>query len=194
MENKTDEIYKKLKAPFPKAAYTKDTSRGFELTSIKAQYIIDRLNTALGLFGWSYSTETISNNEKGVLFKGSLTIKIGDLEKTVFNYGSSINKKVVADTYKSASTDALGKCASMIGVGDAAFKGEVKVDEIEDIIEEKDLPLYIRKAGQGKGTLLKDMTDKDVNSMIAWCETQEKLGGPLLEDYKAIKQYIKTKG
>lgn len=46
-----------LKAPFPPEALTADTSRGFELTSIKAAYVIERLNDAFGPCGtgWRYS-------------------------------------------------------------------------------------------------------------------------------------------
>jgi hypothetical protein len=45
-----------LKAPFPEEALRADTSRGFELTSIKAAYVIERLNEAFGPcgIGWRY--------------------------------------------------------------------------------------------------------------------------------------------
>ena len=45
-----------LKAPFPEEALTADTSRGFELTSIRAAYVIERLNDAFGPCGtgWRY--------------------------------------------------------------------------------------------------------------------------------------------
>jgi hypothetical protein len=45
-----------LKAPFPSAALSADTSRGFELTSIKAAYVIERLNEVFGPcgLGWRY--------------------------------------------------------------------------------------------------------------------------------------------
>lgn len=33
-----------LRAPFPPEALSSDTSRGFELTSIKAAYVIERSN------------------------------------------------------------------------------------------------------------------------------------------------------
>jgi hypothetical protein len=45
-----------LKAPFPEEALRPDTSRGFELTSIRAAYVIERLNDAFGPcgIGWRY--------------------------------------------------------------------------------------------------------------------------------------------
>jgi hypothetical protein len=46
-----------LTAPFPEEALRADTSRGFELTSIKAAYVIERLNEAFGPcgIGWRYA-------------------------------------------------------------------------------------------------------------------------------------------
>ena len=45
-----------LKAPFPPEALSSDTSRGFELTSIKAAFVIERLNEVFGPcgVGWRY--------------------------------------------------------------------------------------------------------------------------------------------
>ena len=45
-----------LKAPFPPESLISDTSRGFELTSIKAAYVIERLNEVFGTcgIGWRY--------------------------------------------------------------------------------------------------------------------------------------------
>jgi len=52
----TQEQLQALKAPFPDAALSADTSRGFELTSIKAAYVIERLNEVFGPcgIGWRY--------------------------------------------------------------------------------------------------------------------------------------------
>ena len=45
-----------IKAPFPQEALSRDTSRGFELTSIRAAYVIERLNDVYGCCGtgWRY--------------------------------------------------------------------------------------------------------------------------------------------
>ena len=45
-----------IKAPFPPEALSADTSRGFELTSIKAAFVIERLNEVFGPIGigWRY--------------------------------------------------------------------------------------------------------------------------------------------
>jgi len=52
----TQDRIQALKAPFPPEALSSDTSRGFELTSIKAAFVIERLNEVFGLcgVGWRY--------------------------------------------------------------------------------------------------------------------------------------------
>jgi hypothetical protein len=52
----TQEQIAALRAPFPAEALKPDTSRGFELTSIKAAYVIERLNDVFGPcgIGWRY--------------------------------------------------------------------------------------------------------------------------------------------
>ena len=52
----TQEQVNALRAPFPAEALKPDTSRGFELTSIKAAYVIERLNEVFGPcgVGWRY--------------------------------------------------------------------------------------------------------------------------------------------
>lgn len=56
-----------LKAPFPEEALSSDTSRGFELTSIKAAYVIERLNEVFGPcgIGWRYVHSPFQELETG---------------------------------------------------------------------------------------------------------------------------------
>jgi hypothetical protein len=53
----TQDQIQALRSPFPPEALSADTSRGFELTSIKAAYVIERLNEVFGLCGtgWRYA-------------------------------------------------------------------------------------------------------------------------------------------
>ena len=52
----TDNQIRALRVPFPPEALTPDLSRGFELTSIKAAYVIERLSDVFGPcgVGWRY--------------------------------------------------------------------------------------------------------------------------------------------
>ena len=52
----TDNQIRALRAPFPPESLKPDMSRGFELTSIKAAYVIERLNDVFGLCGVGWIT------------------------------------------------------------------------------------------------------------------------------------------
>jgi hypothetical protein len=53
----TEKQISALRAPFPPEALSTHTSRGFELTSIKAAYVIERLNEVFSTcgIGWRYA-------------------------------------------------------------------------------------------------------------------------------------------
>jgi hypothetical protein len=53
----TQDQIQALRSPFPPEALSADTSRGFELTSIKAAFVIERLNEVFGVcgIGWRYA-------------------------------------------------------------------------------------------------------------------------------------------
>ena len=52
----SQEQIQSIQTPFPPEALSADTSRGFELTSIKAAFVIERLNEVFGTcgIGWRY--------------------------------------------------------------------------------------------------------------------------------------------
>lgn len=144
-------IFEELKRPFDLSAYSIDSSRGFDLASLKAQYIPDRLNEVLGLTNWEFGGhfEDVINADKktGVLFHGNLVIQIGERTKVIKSVGFSGNKKNEGDSRKGAMTDALSKAASHIGVADAAFKGLVNCEDIRQKNQVK-----VAKGGTKKNT------------------------------------------
>lgn len=127
------ETYTKLTAEFPPEALSVDDSRGFALTSVRAQWIVERLNEVLGVDGWQFTGKYEPQSDGGVLYFGQLTI-VGDEGKwhTVEGVGFAASKKNLGDTYKGARTDALSKAASLIGVANSVFKGMVKPPEKSD--------------------------------------------------------------
>lgn len=129
------EVYKKLSAPFPEEAISADKSRGPNnvFTSVKAQYVIERLNESFGPENWTFQGSHVSG-EQGVLFNGVLTFTIGDKTQTRQAVGycawamsdkADAKMKNIGDVYKSAQTDALSKAASQLGVANDVFKGKV---------------------------------------------------------------------
>ena len=121
--------YTELSAEFPKEAMTADTSRGFALTSIKAQYVRERLNEVMGVDGWESQTDVVHvDNDGNVAVKMAMTLHFKDRSVTRSAFGGADRKKkgqTFGDVFKSAETDALSKVASNFGVGNDVFKGLV---------------------------------------------------------------------
>lgn len=154
------EVYKKLAAPFPKAAYVADrsrmntkTGRGIVLTSLKAQFVIERLNEVLGFMNWSHGGEYQVQTDGSVIFQGALVVTINGKQNRFFSAGFGSKKTNMGDTYKSAKTDSLCKCASQIGVGNDAFKGLIDPDTLE-------------LRGASKSTSTRKTTDKKETSNV----------------------------
>lgn len=131
------ELFHRLSEGFPKEAYSVDSSRGFNLTSLKAQYIKERLNTVFSVFGWEFE-EAFKEVSGGIICHGELTVGIEEdkhdihLERAVYATGYSAFKKNMGDAYKGASTDALSKASSFIGIGNEVFKGNVNLATISE--------------------------------------------------------------
>lgn len=140
MEEQTEktltEIYEELKKDFPKEAYMVDRSRGFDLTSVKAQYIVERLNEVLTVAGWELQGGFDFEHAKesgGVVYNGYLNVdfsKCGgpDVQHKIHAIGFSSQEKNTGDMLKKARTDALSKAASYLGVANEVFKGNVAGD------------------------------------------------------------------
>jgi hypothetical protein len=84
----TDHQIKSLRAPFPEEALTPDRSRGFELTSIKAAYIIERLNDVFGPcgVGWRYihapfETLVLADQRTEILTEVALQYRISESDQ-----------------------------------------------------------------------------------------------------------------
>lgn len=125
------EIYSKLAADFPREAMTADKSRGFALTSIKAQYVTERLNDVLGFMNWTHGGE-FQRVDEGVLYLGTLVITVDGRQNRQFapGFAKITDGKNLGDAYKSAKTDSLSKAASLIGVGNSVFKGMVDANSL----------------------------------------------------------------
>lgn len=125
------DLYKKLTEDFPAEALSKDTSRGFELTSVKAQYLVERMNEVFGPAGWRADYAVVKENEQGIVLK-CVVIANADggesaIQRSAFGGADFSAKKSLSDTYKSAMTDSLSKTLSHIGLANEVFKGKVKV-------------------------------------------------------------------
>jgi hypothetical protein len=146
-----------LRASFPAEALSADTSRGFELTSIKAAFVVERLNQVLGPCGagWRYVHSPFEWLEGEVITEVALQFQVAESGGSVVVWDSQSHgwafvpdspgwswpilapggrrpgkgTAPLTDARKGAITDGLTKAASMIGVGHEVFKGLVRVTQ-----------------------------------------------------------------
>ena len=141
------ETIKALRAPFPPEAiqiYKKlrdpDTGEEKNLVGYKPQYIIERLNDSFGHENWDFNILQLHMDQDCAWCWGKLTIYIsrpnedginGPLTRSILtvkeHVGSCENKKSISygDAMKGAATNCMEKCASMVDIGQDAYKGLV---------------------------------------------------------------------
>jgi len=114
-----------LNAPLPAEAITQHPTKTY-LSTIKAIYIVERLNDVFGLGRWDLITEIEDKSENYILMRGKLMFLDYDVALPSQYGGHQTTGKGVelADGYKSAVTDCLSKCASYLEIGIDVFKGK----------------------------------------------------------------------
>ena len=126
---KTQEQLKaELYAPLPAEAIKQHPTKTF-LSTIKPIYITDRMNEVFGIGQWQTKTENVLVNDNGtVVNKTTLIIKEYDIYYECFggndNCGSCSKGFDLGDAFKGATTDALNKIASYLGIGIDVYRGK----------------------------------------------------------------------
>jgi len=126
---KTQEQLKaELYAPLPAEAIKQHPTKTF-LSTIKPIYITDRLNEVFGIGQWQTKTENVLVNDNGtVVNKTTLIIKEYDIYYECFggndNGGAGSKGFDLGDAFKGATTDALNKIASYLGIGIDVYRGK----------------------------------------------------------------------
>jgi hypothetical protein len=116
----TAEKQAQLVRPLPQEAVTPHPTKTY-LSSIKSIYVTERLNEVFGVGSWRVEVEKVDQANKMVVVKVHLTIPAYGIDYEC--YGGNDNADL-GDAYKGATTDALTKIASWIGIGQEVFKGE----------------------------------------------------------------------
>ena len=126
----TKEMREALNAPMPAEAIKPHPTKTY-LSTIKAIYVVERLNNVFGLGRWDLITEVVEKTNDYILMRGKLMFL--DYDATIpFQYGGhqTTGKGVeLADGYKSAVTDCLSKCASYLEIGIEIFRGKVNAKD-----------------------------------------------------------------
>lgn len=123
-----------LRKPLPPEAISPHPTKTY-LSSIKAIYVVERLNQVFGIGGWKTKTEAIMTMGKMVVVKSVLTANGYDLEIEAFGGNDNTD---LGDAHKGAATDALTKIGSYLEIGMDVFKGlHDKAKPIEKPTEKK---------------------------------------------------------
>ncbi|MBV9329626.1 MAG: hypothetical protein JO352_38475 [Chloroflexi bacterium] len=119
------ETYERLSQPF-EVTFT-DVRGGVELTFITGEQVVSRLNEVLGVTGWSFRVlrQEIHTEADEVWALGEMVANIDGRQVTRQQFGSQKIKRSrstgapldLGFDLKGASTDAMKKCASWLGVG-----------------------------------------------------------------------------
>lgn len=116
----TAEKQAQLVRPLPAEAVTPHPTKTY-LSSIKSIYVTERLNEVFGVGSWRVEVDKVDQANKMVVVKVRLTIPAYGIDYEC--YGGNDNADL-GDAYKGATTDALTKIASWLGIGQEVFKGE----------------------------------------------------------------------
>lgn len=181
------EQLQKLKEPLPAEAVKPHPTKTY-LSSIKAIYVVERLNDVFSLGGWEVENLVVKEEGKWVVVKSTFTAKeYGIVIRDIFGGNDNAD---LGDAYKGACTDALTKIGSYLGIGMNVFKGLTEKPTTlynHKNIEEGDKPLITNAAFKKAMERLKGGESKVYQSVLdtfSLDTTQKQL---LSDTYKSLK-------
>lgn len=175
METKviTSEMREKLTHPLQPEAVTPHPTKKF-LSSIKSIYVTERLNEVFGTGAWKIETNFVDKDNKMIVVKVKFTIPEYGIEYECF--GGNDNPDL-GDAYKGATTNALTKIASWLGIGQEVFKGEAGKTKPQTQSQPKPQQTINRKPL----TMDHLMDEALLNKLTAWVHNQS-ANGTKVED------------
>jgi hypothetical protein len=87
-------------------------------TYADARAVAQRLDDVLGITGWNFESVVVDSTAKAI--KGTLTIRVDGVASTKEDYGYP-NGGQSDEPLKEASSDALRRCAALLGVGRSLY-------------------------------------------------------------------------
>jgi len=120
------EMREKLRAGFPDEAYKAHENKTY-LTTLKAAYVMERLNDVFGIGRWTLNHKVEIAENGYVLMSGRLETLDYDchIPRQYGGHKTQGTGVELADGYKSAITDILSKSASYLEIGIEMFKGNI---------------------------------------------------------------------
>jgi len=114
-----------LAADFPPEAFSPHESKEY-LSTLKAGWIIERLNQVLGTGRWTVDHAPMETDDPKLIMKqGRIRVLDYDVHIPMIYGGKEVMGKAtnLIDAHKSAVTDIMSKSASYLGIGIQMFKG-----------------------------------------------------------------------
>lgn len=126
----TSEMVLQLLKPLPAEAISQHPTKTY-LSSIKAIYITERLNNVFGVGAWttkvefqaSFTGRENKNGDAPLMIVVKTTLEIPEYGVYYESYGGNDNADE-GDAYKGATTDAISKIGSYLGIGIDVYKGK----------------------------------------------------------------------
>ena len=115
----TPEQKEALDRRLPDEAVSQHPTKKF-LSSIKSIYVTERLNEVFGVGSWRVETEIVERSERMVVVKLRFSIPEYGIYYECFGGNDNADR---GDACKGATTDALTKVCSWLGIGAEVFKG-----------------------------------------------------------------------
>jgi len=174
------------------ALHTKRFKRrgGFSGTDINPQYRVQKLTETFGPQGFKWGFDIVERwtqsfkDEDYVFIRLNLWYKVGDvLCRTGDQIGGTAADFSPDESYKMAITDALGKCASHLGLGADIYLGQfdgkysepapapalgvTQTSYSADVLETKIVPF-----GKHKGRKFAEMDTEELTSYCQWIKSE----------------------
>lgn len=109
-----------LKKALPPEAIKPHPTKSY-LSSIKAIYVVERLNDVFGIGGWRVNNAFVEKVDKWIVVKSTFEApEYGIVIPDIFGGNDNAD---LGDAYKGACTDALTKIGSYLGIGMDVYKG-----------------------------------------------------------------------
>jgi len=176
-----------LKSPLPQEAITQHPTKTY-LSSIKAIYVTERLNDVFGVGAWQIKTNHITTAEKGmVVVKVEFSVPNYGIYYESFggndNGGGSTKNFDLGDAHKGATTDAITKIGSYLGIGIDVFKGKSK--------HTTSTQTYNNPSTQSEELPWLNVLDKDKNFTREWNRliAKKQSGEPI--EVKELRKFYK---
>lgn len=152
----TSEMVAKLKAPLPAEAISQHPTKTY-LSSIKAIYVVERLNDVFGIGQWQQRNEVISDDSKMKTVHS--WIDINEYNIHLDNFGGNDNSDE-GDAFKGAVTDALTKMASYLGIGMDVYKGLATPSGNSPTVKNTNTTIGVRPATEKQKAVIGDLMAK----------------------------------